>query len=229
MKIVIISDTYNKHRALTLPPGDVLIHCGDATMRGTYDEFRAFGKWFQEQPHRIKLFVPGNHDFVCQSEPTMAREMLGCYNRGMTFMLVDQRVGAGPLKVYGTPWVPNLEGWAFYGRHSELERRFREIPLDTDILVTHGPPWGILDKGMNHFGSEELAIALKPLDLQLHCFGHIHESYGVEDHGGGRYTVNASNCDERYELVNPPIVVELNTQEASPPEPAPSVLPAGAR
>lgn len=205
---------------MALPEADVLIHCGDATGRGTIEEFASFGNWFQSLPYTYKLFVPGNHDFLAEKNTRFTRELIGEYHCKNTKMLVDERyylqIGNEHLKVYGSPWVPNLEGWAYWAPHLSLIKRFAEIPRDTNVLITHGPPWGLLDKdpvtgGAHHIGSIELAEARNERlgDLKLHCFGHIHEGYGVEDHLGGRYTVNASNCDIDYQLINPPIVVDI--------------------
>lgn len=236
MKICIISDTHNKHRLLDLPSADVLIHCGDATMGGTVEEFAAFGNWFGKLPYNTKLFVPGNHDFLAQSQPAMVRELLGeevemLIDRRLTVVDIDK---GEVLKVYGTPWVPNLARWAFYGTGEKLAHQFAQIPDDTQILISHGPPQGIFDEipGMLfpssrlrddeisnaegdglHVGSSALSQrTLELANLKLHCFGHIHEGYG----SGWRMTtepayqiVNASNCDEVYNLINPPIVVDI--------------------
>lgn len=221
MRIAIVSDTHNRHRAfrdyLAIPPADVLIHAGDATMSGTIEEVGAFGNWFANLPHQLKIFVPGNHDFLFEKSPQLARELMAgpgvhvlmdeAINFG--FMKPDKSGMEKPLKFYGTPWVPNLEGWAFYGDSQTLTRKFAAIPADTNVLISHGPPWGLLDRCPTHVGSEELARRVHELNLKLHCFGHIHESYGTEDHLAGRWSVNASSCNEQYQLVNPPIVVEI--------------------
>ena len=212
MKLVIISDTHNLHKQLTLPLGDVLIHCGDATLRGSLEEFAAFGNWFVRQPHRYKIYVPGNHDFICDKFPDLARELLGVHYYRNVHMLVDRPLIIDGVKFYGTPWVPNLEGWAFYGDHITLCSRFGRIPNDTDVLITHGPPQHILDVGSHHFGSVVLLQRVSELahTLKVHCFGHIHESYGVLQENGTKF-VNAAICDIDYDAVNAPIEVDLDT------------------
>lgn len=210
MKIVIISDTHNKHRVLRdlekgVPAADVLIHCGDATMRGLIEEVGSFGNWLRSLPYRHKLFVPGNHDFLFDKSARLGRELVA--GKGV-HVLIDQPYTIDGVKFYGTPWVPNLEGWAFYGDHITLVSRFHHILDDTNVLITHGPPSGLLDNGRNHYGSAELAARVAELSyLKLHCFGHIHESYGRED--STHISVNASTCDIDYNAVNAPVLVEI--------------------
>lgn len=235
MKIACISDTHNKHRLLNLPSGDVLIHCGDATMGGTIEEVGAFGNWFRSLPHPYKIFVPGNHDFLFQNKPFLALELMGGHTEGVR-VLIDQPVEIEGLKFYGTPWVPNLQRWAFYGNSAKLVHQFAQIPDDTNVLITHGPPQGIHDEipGMLmpssrllddeisnadgdglHVGSSALLARTKELpNLKLHCYGHIHEGYGYcWRFGDGTVnpwqSVNAAICTEEYEATNIPIVVEV--------------------
>lgn len=211
MKIAIISDTHNKHRALRGleigdPAADVLIHCGDATLRGTIEEVGVFGNWFRLLPYRHKLFVPGNHDFLFERAFLLAESLLA--GQGIQ-VLVDRATVIDGVKFYGTPWVPNLEDWAFYGDRLTLISRYAKIPVDTDVLITHGPPYGVLDNGSNHYGSRELHNRIGELHaLRLHCFGHIHESYGRED-GFTNISVNACICDINYDAVNAPVLVEI--------------------
>ena len=110
MRMVCISDTHNRHRELTLPSGDVLIHAGDACLRGTLEEFIAFANWFGAQPHPYKLFVPGNHDFCVERDAALCRNLL---TKAGARLLIDQAVTINGVKFYGSPWVPNLSGSAF--------------------------------------------------------------------------------------------------------------------
>lgn len=226
MRVVCISDTHNKHREIKLPAGDILIHCGDATMSGEIGEMEKFAEWFNRQScfdHRI--FVPGNHDFCAERDyyaraPYLMNEL---FTTQGTHYLVDKGVELEGLKFYGSPWVPNLTRWAFYGPPAKLEEKFALIPNDVDVLITHGPPHGVMDlipealligrpnsddeaemdDGL-HVGSMALLNRTMELDYNLHCFGHIHESYGQQ----GR-SVNASICDERYKAINAPIIVDI--------------------
>jgi len=226
--IVCISDTHTFHQEIAngygLPYGDVLIHSGDATMNGSLKQMAIFISWMAAQPHKHKIFVPGNHDFCAQSDMST---IYGMCIEGRIQMLIDRGIEIGDNYFFGSPWVPNLSGWAFYATSAELERRFSAIPEQTNVLVTHGPPSGTLDvipgarllnhdphgqpqdewtddKGL-HVGSVAMLSRVVALPrLKLHVFGHIHESYGRE----GR-SVNASVCDRDYKPVNKPIVAEI--------------------
>ena len=239
LKICVISDTHNFHGVLKLPLADVLIHCGDATMGGKPSELFPFIEWMGRQPHAVKLFVPGNHDFDVEKNTALYKRV--CAEHGVQ-LLIDEAFVHGGIKFYGSPWVPNLQRWAFYGNSAKLTHQFAQIPDDTDVLITHGPPQGIHDEipGMLmpssrllddeisnaagdglHVGSSALLARTRELpNLKLHCYGHIHEGYGRLDHPGGhtwapvsnkspRISVNAAICTENYEPTNKPIVVEV--------------------
>jgi len=218
MRIVCLSDTHNLHGRIAVPDGDVLVHAGDLTMRGTAEEIARFDSWLAAQPHREKIVVAGNHDFLFEREPERARQLLtaGTY-------LCDSGLTVEGVRFWGSPWQPWFMDWAFnLPRGSALEARWRLIPEGTDVLVTHSPPHGILDEVARllsfeieaghgpdaHVGCEELRKAVERLRPRLHVFGHIHESYGRESRDGVAF-VNASNCDRRYRPVNPPVVVDL--------------------
>ena len=118
------------------------------------------------------------------------------------------------LKIWGGPWTPRFFDWAFnVDRGERIKRYWDLIPDNTDVVVTHGPPAGILDVGSVRFGSEsagceELALAIKRVRPQLHVFGHFHTSYGVVVKNGIMY-VNASVVNEEYKLANKARVIGL--------------------
>jgi Icc-related predicted phosphoesterase len=237
MKIVCISDTHNQMSRIVIPEGDILIHAGDATGRGTLQEFTRFAAEMRELTKRFLyvIYVPGNHDFFCESNPDIAKNMLApavFLLDDITFVEKKTPTALGTihlerLLVYGSPWQPRFMDWAFnVDRNSEeLARIWDKIPEQVDILITHSPPWGILDtvKGVNtmtggrleeeHLGCERLRDRLAAMEHKpkLHIFGHIHDSYGMNIHGSPTETiyVNAAICDEGYNAVNKPIVVEL--------------------
>lgn len=209
-RIICLSDTHNFTGQLSVPGGDILIHAGDATIRGTIDEIVLFNEWFANLPHPHKIFVAGNHDWLFETNNSFARKLLDssiCY-------LQDSFVEIQNLKIYGSPWQPRFFDWAFnLNRGAELAKKWKLIPDDTDILITHGPPFGILDEvPRQHFientGCEELRKRVEEIRPNLHVFGHIHGGYGATEKFGVRF-VNASNCDESYEPVNAPIVIDL--------------------
>lgn len=208
MKIVCLSDTHNCHQQLKIPDGDVLIHAGDATIRGTLPEVEEFLVWFSSQPHEHKIFIAGNHDWLYQIENQFAKLLTAKFN---VRYLQDSFVMIENLKIYGSPWQPRFFDWAFnLPRGAEIGEKWNLIPADTDVLITHGPPHEILDKTPqgDFAGCEELKKKVAEIRPKLHVFGHIHQGYGQEKQFGVRF-VNASNCDESYEPSQPPIVVEL--------------------
>ena len=221
-RIVCLSDTHNAHDEIVVPDGDILIHAGDATNRGTIEEIARFSSWFKNLPHKHKIFVAGNHDWLFEISPPTARRLI----EGITY-LQDSFVEIENFKIYGSPWQPRFFDWAFnLTRGRELAEKWRLIPDDTDILVTHGPPFGILDEAPRgilpneNTGCQDLQRRIKELvgfnRLKLHVFGHIHFSYGVTEMFDEKFNrqvgvkfANASNCDESYCPVNAPLVFDL--------------------
>lgn len=205
MRIVCLSDTHNER--FTVPDGDLLIHAGDATVHGTIGEVSTFNAWFSSLPHKHKIFVAGNHDWLFERNPAAARSTL---DKSIVY-LQDEVAEIEGRRIYGSPWQPRFYDWAFnLNRGRELAEKWELILADVDILITHGPPSGILDRTENgdNAGCEELAKRLMIVRPAVHIFGHIHEGYGELELDGTRY-INASNCDERYNPVNPPIVFDI--------------------
>jgi Icc-related predicted phosphoesterase len=214
MKIVCLSDTHNCNEQIEVPDGDILLHAGDATTIGNVLQIAEFNKWFSALPHKYKIFVAGNHDWLFETDNGLAR---GILSKSIIY-LQDSFVEIEGLKIYGSPWQPRFFDWAFnLNRGAELAEKWKLIPLDTDILITHGPPNGILDEVPRKYwtentGCEELRKRVETLaefgNLKLHLFGHIHCGYGQDEQFGVKF-VNASNCDEKYEPTQPPIVIEI--------------------
>jgi predicted phosphohydrolase len=218
-----MSDTHTYGRLLDVPEGDVLLHAGDLTLRGTQAETKAALTWVASLPHAVKLFCAGNHDwFFDENAPRRFRswslyhhysvEQMHSQFPGVTY-LKDASLNVGGLTFYGTPWQPAFEDWAFNLPRDDrkLVEKWSRIPTDTGVLVVHGPPMGILDRTTSgeHVGCALLAERLAELhSLRLCVFGHVHESYGVE-HRSGVTFVNASICDADYKPVNTPIVVDV--------------------
>lgn len=212
MRLVCLSDTHNLHDALDVPDGDLLLHAGDFTGRGTESEIAAFGAFLARLPHRHKIVVAGNHDFLFERDRARAVELLG----DVTY-LQDARADIEGLGVWGSPWQPWFCDWAFNLERGELlARKWNLIPDDTDILVTHGPPQGFLDRTERgeHVGCEALTEAVARIAPKLHVFGHIHEDRGTLRKGNTLF-VNASNCDLHYHPVHPPVVIDWDADGAA--------------
>jgi Icc-related predicted phosphoesterase len=118
------------------------------------------------------------------------------------------------IKFYGLSWSILYGQWAYMLPERELANQWSNIPSDTDVLVTHGPPYGLLYQNGhgNPCGSESLREKVMEIKPKLHCFGHIHESHSY-DKIGQTWFVNAAICDGLYDPINKPIVVEIENGE----------------
>ena len=203
-----IADTHSRHRSIRLPKGDVLIHAGDISYRGEKMEVEDFLTWFRKQDFEHKIFIAGNHDFLL--EKAKPKEIDNLILDDIIY-LNDSSTLVNGFKIWGSPVTPRFFNWAFNRARGEAIRKHWElIPSDTHLLITHGPPYGILDQVANeqHVGCKDLlnrVVEIKPL---VHVFGHIHESYGSTKNMGIRF-INASQTNESYEVVNKPVVFEL--------------------
>lgn len=207
MKIVCISDTHGLHRKVDVSVGDLLIHAGDFTFFSKSEfEIQDFNDWLGELPHRYKVVIPGNHEFAFEESPKRRHAISNA------IFLIDESAEIGGFRVWGSPLTP-LYGGAF-GRSAAADRAraYSVIPKGTDILVTHGPPFGVLDRpggtGFNN-GCRELLAAVRRIRPRLHVFGHIHSAYGTHRENGTVF-VNAALCGDRRGIEQGPIVVELD-------------------
>ena len=208
MKFVAISDTHCRHQSLRLPKGDVLLHAGDISYKGKKSEVVDFLEWFKKQDFKHKIFIAGNHDFFFEKEKPQEIKKLIPDN---IIYLKDECVMVESIKIWGSPFTPWFFNWAFNERRGALlARHWQKIPADTDILMTHGPVFGILDMVVNeqHVGCKDLLEKVKELKPKVHVCGHIHEDYGTVKRFGTRF-INASVLNEAYELTNKPITFEL--------------------
>ena len=222
MKIHCISDTHNKHKQIYLSGGDILIHSGDATGRGESGEIEPFLKWYGSQDYTYKIFVAGNHDWGFERNPERYQEM--CEKYGVTY-LNDSGIEIDGIKFWGSPVQPEFCDWAFNRRiqehpdgtseydkyhsypeskHEWIKPHWDLIPENTDILITHGPPKGILDYVSNHYhtdnvGCPHLLEAIKRINPQLHVFGHIHKQSGILVDGNTTFC-NASQLNDQYNV-----------------------------
>lgn len=209
MKIVLIADTHGLHDQLQLPEGDMLIVAGDLTNTGKSTQVSTAAVWLGSLPYKHKIAVAGNHDFYFEREPAHAAALLA--EHGITY-LQDTRVKVEGLLIYGSPWQPAFMNWAFNVPRGRLGRYWEQIPSGLDILITHGPPFGVLDQAIpgttDHVGCEELLAAIEKTKPRVHVFGHIHGSYGATKNEHTTF-YNASLANERYEIVNQAWVVDL--------------------
>lgn len=237
MRIIFISDTHSLHSLMSnnvesfIDPQEtnILVHSGDCSNRGRQNEVQDFVYWFQNlKGFDDKVFIAGNHDFAFEHrnlphhkgdydwyDNLMNEENLSqsdvTYLEDSEFVLTLSEFSR-PIKFYGSPWQPEFYNWAFNlpRQGEELLTKWSQIPNDTDILITHGPPWGILDIAPinRRVGCELLEQRVKEIKPLIHCFGHIHDSYGAS-YVGDTLFINAAICTERYVPSNKPIVVSI--------------------
>jgi predicted phosphodiesterase len=223
-KILCISDTHGKHSQIPLEwleDADIIIHAGDISNVGGLTEIEYFCEWFSSlSQYKHKIFIAGNHDFGFETKPIEATQIVRKYPN-ITY-LEDTMVEVEGLKIYGTPWQPEFFDWAFnVKRGSDLAKKWSEVPSNLDILITHGPAYGMVDwveprknngrkfiDGGN-VGCEDLLDAvttrIKPKYL---ISGHIHCAYGEMVRDNINF-INASTLNEQYMVTNPPIIFEI--------------------
>ena len=208
MRIVCIADTHELHRELVVPPGDLLIHAGDITVLSKRPwMYPHFDTWLGELPHRHKIVIPGNNDYLLEE----ARERRVITN---AILLVDSGVEVEGISIWGSPVTP-LYGGAFgKSRPEDRQRHWAQIPQGLDILVTHGPPFAILDHGGSaerREGCPQLLEAVFRASPRVHVFGHIHRGYGTLRTSDTLF-VNASLLGEDGGLSRKAIMIDLEAR-----------------
>jgi Icc-related predicted phosphoesterase len=205
MRIVCIGDTHGLHRQLELPGGDLLVHAGDFTFYSKPPSIVSdFNDWLESLPHRHKIVVPGNHEFILEEPPNQ-----GAITNAT--LLINSGVEVDGLKIWGSSVTP-LYGGAFgKSRPEDRQRLWASIPEDVDILITHTPPFAILDHGLpseRREGCPYLFEAVFRARPRLHVFGHIHSGYGTLRTSDTVF-VNASLLGDSGSLDRVPIVIDL--------------------
>jgi len=221
MKIIAISDTHEQEKNIVLPEGDMLIHAGDWTYKGSAYAVDNFFSWFSSQPHKFKVCIAGNHELSLDPNH---------YNRNNILKIIKKYTDADPnlhyledsgvniegINIYGSPASPWFHSWAWnYHRGEAIAEVWKKIPSSTNLLITHGPIMNVLDgaprgiDSVEHVGCKDLADRIVELpELKVHVFGHIHAGYGIQQIANVKF-VNASCCTEKYEPINPPLVIEV--------------------
>lgn len=209
-KIIIdlLSDTHTHHEDFECSGGDILIHAGDVSARGRPGEIYNFIEWFSRQPYQYKIFIPGNHDLGLEDNFDYWKK--DCDDRGIILLNdsgITAKVKDQEIKIWGSPVQPWFHNWAFNrsrtqqyatAEHPWIKPHWDMIPNDTEILITHGPPYKILDQtNSGHVGCEELVKRIPQTDIKLHVFGHIHEAAGFQYIGDKTY-VNAARLNRMH-------------------------------
>lgn len=198
-----------------LSGGNLLIIAGDLTASDEENQYYKFNSWLCEQEYDKKIVIAGNHDGLLQKDWFQYLEGSPAFD-----YLEDSGIEYNGLKIWGSPWTPTFCNWHFMkDRGDPIKAMWDLIPDDIDILITHGPPYGILDKVKlsskasdgKFAGCKMLREAIERIQPRLHVFGHIHESYGkmtLKCITKDILCVNASLMDENYIPVNKPIRID---------------------
>ncbi|KAI1451864.1 Metallo-dependent phosphatase, partial [Annulohypoxylon moriforme] len=201
-----ISDTHNC--TVKLPKGDVLIHCGDLTNQGSFSELKKQVTWLEKADFECKLVIAGNHDLTldtdffeqygdyfhnntpqnpvdCQNLLTHSKPLIYLQHSGQVIKLTSPSGPRTTFNVFGSPYIPSCGKWAFQYPRSDsttAESIWNDIPLNTDILITHGPARTHRDESRHResVGCESLRQAMWRVRPRLALCGHVHEARGVE-------------------------------------------------
>jgi len=213
MRIALISDTHGYHEKVKIPKVDYLIHCGDFTNVGKKEELLNFNLWCRElkKEGTVKgvILVPGNHDISLERETEKSLKYLS----DVDHILIHRYIEVEGMRIWGTPYTPIFFNWSFMKNEDDLYWIFNQIPVNLDILISHGPPFGVRDwNGRNHAGSKAMSEVLEYKRPKWFFCGHIHESRGVQqimhENGATTNAVNASNMDRNYRAL-PPIILDI--------------------
>lgn len=197
MKILHLSDTHScHHRLRDLPEADMVVHSGDFCMVGSEQEAIDFLNWFCDLPYRHKIFISGNHD-----ECLYGANIDGLDDN--VHYLCNSGIEIDRLKFYG---VPMFMGDCVTDRQN---LNYDKIPIDTDVLITHSPAYGILDFDDDiNFGSEELLQAVTNVNPYVHLFGHIHKQHGITTVGPTIFS-NGAIINDDFSMSSCSNIIEL--------------------
>lgn len=221
---VIIDCVSDLHGAYPqLEGGDLLIVAGDLTARDRINEYITFMDWICVQEYHKIIVIGGNHDMAIEFEPEIFTRIMNQIHGNFTY-LCDEGVSWKGLRIWGSPWTKtfsmmNPDCMALtVDTDKQLAEKWALIPDDTDILITHCPPYGIMDgvqrnwvglKQIEYCGSASLLKRALEIRPKLHVFGHIHEFGGQSIKMGQTTFVNASIMNREYQPVNKPIRIEI--------------------
>jgi len=231
MKIVSISDTHGRWNKVKIPKCDLLISAGDYSFRGEKHMVNDFHKWLNKQDATHIISVQGNHEEWVEKNFQLAKDIAQKVCPRIHF-IDEGLVEIDGIKIWCSAITPWFYSWAWNRRRTIEEANtfggpwikdhWGKIPLDTDILVTHGPAYGILDEVIlpngdssdppRNVGCEELLSVIQSVKPAIHICGHVHSGYG-EKHIDGVSFFNSAICDEKYYPSNAPHVIEFNPNE----------------
>lgn len=229
MRLFAFSDTHGNLEGLNPQGADVVVMAGDlAPLRGWNERAlldqvlwmnTTFRDWCSHYPKVAFRMIPGNHDLFAAYDDLLSAVRLPENAK----LLIDGLDEVNGLRIYGTPWVPRINGrWAFEENvPGLLRRKFAAIPNGVDILLTHTPPRiphekvdVSIDRNTPHFGSPELLDAIREKRPRYALCGHIHTGDHApitlrHEDGGETIVRNVSRLDEEYKVRYEPLVFEV--------------------
>jgi Icc-related predicted phosphoesterase len=227
IRFVCISDTHTSADEIKIPEGDVLIFSGDFTYSGKLSEVEKFKSFLSSIPHKYKVMIAGNHDLSFDKVkyhnlrkhpklkmvyPESIEDFKNSFIKGVDGLiyLENSSINLFGYNIYGSPYTPIYQNWAFMKPDRDLLEIWKDIPDNTDILITHGPPKFIGDFDRDIYAGsltllQEIQNRIKP---KYHIFGHIHEGYGVYSDGITTF-INCAIMNVDYNPENSPLVFDL--------------------
>ena len=214
MKIVAFSDNHSDWN-FEVPNGNVLICAGDFSYMGNPAEIQDFIGWLNEQPHKHKLWIAGNHELGIENFPHNAEAIDN--KTGATY-IHDKVIEIERLKFFGCNFTPEFNNWAFNLTEKQSKIYWENAP-EADVIICHGPPHGILDKVTPEYrverslGCEYFKQYLERVKPKVAIFGHIHGGFGHEtitwDDESKTECYNVSVMNEQYQLTNSTTIIEV--------------------
>lgn len=207
-KIVCISDTHML--GCDIPDGDILIHAGDLTFSGTFNEiadsFETLRAELVGKKFKHMLFVPGNHDWLFEESPELAKLLAEKFS---WTLCLNELIEIDGIKFFGSPVQPVFHNWAF-NNPDDYREKFWENAPDCDVLITHCPAYGLRDQveSGEYVGCKYIRNYINRVTPKVAICGHIHHSYGLEQYKQ-TIIINAAVCNEQYQPTNSPITFEL--------------------
>ena len=215
LQIVALSDSHNATKRVEIPDGDILIHAGDFSFQGIASEIQDFIEWMKEQPHKHKLWIAGNHELGIEDFPDNANVI---DNETNSTYIHDKVIEIEGLKFLGCNFTPEFNNWAFNLTERQSKIYWENAP-EADVVVCHGPPYGILDsvtpeyKHHRPLGCIHFKNYLERVKPKVAIFGHIHGGFGHEtikwNDDSETECFNVSVMNEQYQLTNPVTIIEI--------------------
>jgi len=215
LQIVALSDSHNATKRVEIPDGDILIHAGDFSFQGKSLEIQDFIEWMKEQPHKHKLWIAGNHELGIEDFPDNANVI---DNETNSTYIHDKVIEIEGLKFLGCNFTPEFNNWAFNLTERQSKIYWENAP-EADVVVCHGPPYGILDsvtpeyKHHRPLGCIHFKNYLERVKPKVAIFGHIHGGFGHEtikwNDDSETECFNVSVMNEQYQLTNPVTIIEI--------------------